>query len=62
VAELLSCFQVNFVSKVIGVTNDVCRQDEWQPTNTYIERRSCFKKDLQSGILLFLGNDPSQIL
>ena len=28
-------------------------------TNTYIERRNRLKKDLQSGILLFLGNDPS---
>ena len=27
--------------------------------NTYIERRNRLKKDLQSGILLFLGNDPS---
>ena len=27
--------------------------------NTYIERRNRLKKDLQAGILLFLGNDPS---
>jgi len=28
-------------------------------TNTYIERRQRLKKDLQSGVLLFLGNDLS---
>ena len=27
--------------------------------NTYIERRNRLKKELQSGILLFLGNDLS---
>jgi Xaa-Pro aminopeptidase len=30
-------------------------------TNTYIERRNRLKKDLKSGILLFLGNDLSPI-
>jgi Xaa-Pro aminopeptidase len=31
------------------------------PTHVYVERRNCLKRDLQSGILLFLGNEESPI-